>query len=91
MHRLDAGNVDRTVEILGKISKILEDWILEGSVKAETLYGIELLNEPRGWEDPIWFECRDNFYPNGYGKVRSFFSGVEESKRPWVTMQSAFR
>lgn len=89
--RLDEGNVDRTIEILGKLSTILENWILEGSIKAETLYGVELLNEPRGWEEPIWAKCRDYFYPNGYKKIRSLFSGIEESKRPWVTMQSAFR
>lgn len=91
VHWLENGNVDRTIEILGKLSDLLEVWILEGAIKAETLYGIELLNEPRGWEDPIWTTCRDNFYPNGYAKVRSFFTGIEESKRPWVTIQSAFR
>jgi hypothetical protein len=89
--RLEDGNVDRTIEILGKLSDLLEVWIQEGAIKAETLYGIELLNEPRGWEDPIWTTCRDNFYPNGYAKVRSFFTSIEESKRPWVTIQSAFR
>ena len=91
MFRLENGNVDRTVEILGKISAILEQWITEGSIKDETLYGVELLNEPRGWEQPIWDTCRDNFYPKGYNKVRTFFNGIEESKRPWVTMQNGFR
>jgi hypothetical protein len=32
----------------------METWILEGAIKAETLYGIELLNEPKGWEEDIW-------------------------------------
>ena len=83
--------MDRTLDVLSKLSEMLEIWILEGSIQAETLYGIELLNEPGGWEDPIWKTCRDHFYPNGYGRVRSFFLGIEKSKRPWVTIQSAFR
>ena len=91
LNRLDNGNVDRTITILGKLSSILEKWILEGSIKAETLYGVELLNEPRGWDEPIWAKCRDYFYPNGYKMVRSFFNKIEDSKRPWVIMQSAFR
>jgi len=65
--------------------------IIDGAIKAETLYGIELLNEPWGVEEPVWTTCRDKFYPLGYAKIREYFQQVEESKRPWVTIQNGFR
>ena len=45
---LEGLNVDRTEIVLNKISKILHDWIEEGHIKKETIYGIEVLNEPWG-------------------------------------------
>ena len=43
---LEDGNVERTVRILEKITQNMADWITEGHIQEETLYGIELLNEP---------------------------------------------
>ncbi len=48
MNWLNNGNVERTIEVIGKLANLMEQWINEGSIKAETLYGIELLNEPAG-------------------------------------------
>ena len=45
---LEGLNVERTEIVLNKISKILHGWIDEGHVKKETIYGIEVLNEPWG-------------------------------------------
>ena len=45
---LEGLNVDRTEMVLNKISKILHDWIEEGHINKETIYGIEVLNEPWG-------------------------------------------
>ena len=45
---LEGLNVERTEIVLTKISKILHGWIDEGHVKQETVYGIEVLNEPWG-------------------------------------------
>ena len=53
--RLQPGNVDRTIEVVGKLSNLMETWILEGAIKAETLYGVELLNEPFGIVEDIWW------------------------------------
>ena len=39
-------NVQRTLLILEKIARNMADWITEGHIKEETLYGIELINEP---------------------------------------------
>jgi hypothetical protein len=103
--------VDRTLRIVEKLSKLLEDWyfkvfksknllfirrinsfrINSGAFQAKTLYGIELLNEPGGWDEALWHKLRDYFYPNGYGKVRQFFQNIDPSWTPWVTVQSAFR
>ena len=43
---LEGDNVERTLRILEKITQNMADWITEGHIKEETLYGIELLNEP---------------------------------------------
>ena len=43
---LEGDNVDRTVRILEKITQNMAEWITEGHIAEETLYGIELLNEP---------------------------------------------
>ena len=43
---LEGDNVERTLRILEKITQNMADWIAEGHIKEETMYGIELLNEP---------------------------------------------
>ena len=62
---------------------MFEGWIAEGALRQETLFGIELLNEPMGWEDDLWAECHDHFYPNGYAKI--------DSSQTTVSIQQAFR
>ena len=37
----------------------MEQWINEGSIRADTLYGIELLNEPA---DSVWNTCKTSYY-----------------------------
>ena len=45
---LEGLNVERTETVLNKISAMLYGWIDDGDVKKETIYGIEVLNEPWG-------------------------------------------
>ena len=46
---LEGLNVQRTEMILGKLAKMLYEWVYEEqSVSRETIYGIEILNEPWG-------------------------------------------
>ena len=45
---LEGLNVERTETVLHKISEMLYGWIDDGYVKKETIYGIEVLNEPWG-------------------------------------------
>lgn len=79
--------VDRTIEVLKKVAQLMEDWMDEGFLKEETLYGIELLNEPFGTVYPhIWVECRDTFYYQGYDAIRSIFP----DPKFFVSIQQAF-
>jgi hypothetical protein len=80
------------VNVLGKLSALMEQWIMEGSIRAETLYGIELLNEPSNWFPGLWDTCKNSFYPDGYHKIRdNYFHGLPDDKRPWVTIMGGFR
>ena len=45
---LDELNVERTEQVLWKISEMVNEWINSGHVDKETIYGIEVLNEPWG-------------------------------------------
>ena len=46
---LEGLNVQRTEMILAKLAKMLYEWVYEEqSVSRETIYGIEILNEPWG-------------------------------------------
>ena len=46
---LEGLNVQRTEMILEKLAKMLYEWVYEEqSVSRETIYGIEILNEPWG-------------------------------------------
>ena len=45
---LDGLNVERTEQVLWKISEMVNEWINSGHVDKETIYGIEVLNEPWG-------------------------------------------
>ena len=46
---LEGLNVERTETVLRKIAEIVHEWIyIEQSISQETIYGIEVLNEPWG-------------------------------------------
>ena len=46
IHFQDGDNSERAVKVLGKMSALIKGWIDEGAIQAETIYGLELLNEP---------------------------------------------
>ena len=48
IHFQDDDNAKEAVYVLGQMALLLKSWIDEGSIKAETIYGMELLNEPAG-------------------------------------------
>ena len=79
-------NIDRTVRVNVLMTQMVLDWIEEGAIKAETFYGVEILNEPRGWEDDLWAECRDTYYPDAVKAVRAILP--EEHT---IVIQQAFR
>ena len=75
VHWLEGNNVDRTLDILDKLTRQLVSWVERGLFDQETIYGVALLNEPWGVDQEVWVEVRDNFYPKGYevsfiGKVQ---------------------
>ena len=83
---------NRTIVVLGQLSGIMEKWITEGSIRAETLYGIELLNEPASSMGNLWDTCKNTFYPNGYHKIRdNYFKSLPDDKKPWVTIMGGFK
>jgi len=71
-------NIDRTLQILEKISQTMQDWVDSGVIGIETLYGIGLLNEPHicGYESGFVYKdvCLQDFYPKGYEVIRKYFS-----------------
>ena len=66
----DSSNIHRTYIVLEMLSDMVISWIDEGYMSEYTLYGVEVLNEPAGYFEDIWVECRDNFYPNSYLTLR---------------------
>ena len=52
--------------VLEQLANLMKAWIDEGHMRRETLYGIEVLNEPAGYIDRVWEECRDRFYDDSY-------------------------
>ena len=89
VHWLEGNNVDRTLDILDKLTRQLVSWVDRGLFDQDTIYGVALLNEPWGVDQQVWAEVRDNFYPKGYevssivGKVAKLnsLSGGEERHR----------
>ena len=80
--------MDRTLDILDKLTRQLVSWVERGLFDQDTIYGVALLNEPWGVDQQVWAEARDNFYPKGYevssiGKVAKLnsLSGSEERHR----------
>ena len=74
-------NIDRTVQIVDKISQTMRQWLDAGVFSIQTLYGIGLLNEPHicgAWGDYKFMDvCLRDFYPKGYEVVRKHFSAEE--------------
>ena len=66
VHWLEGNNVDRTLDILDKLTRQLVSWVERGLFDQDTIYGVALLNEPWGVDQQVWAEVRDNFYPKGY-------------------------
>ena len=63
-------NVDRTLRIIGNIVLMAYDWIRNGDVRKETIFGVGVLNEPAGQFDQIWTLLMDEFYPRAYNTIR---------------------
>ena len=51
--------MDRTLVVLDKLTELVVDWVAAGVMSDSTLYGIEITNEPKGWEEVLWVELRD--------------------------------
>jgi len=71
-------NIDRNLDILDKISATMVEWIDQGLISLETLYGVGILNEPHicgPWYDEPKYgpACMDDFYPKAYDVVRKHF------------------
>ena len=85
VHWLEGNNVDRTLDILDKLTRQLVSWVERGLFDQDTIYGVALLNEPWGVDQQVWAEVRDNFYPKGYevssiakvAKLKSLSGGEE--------------
>ena len=54
----DEAYLDRTLDVLGRLTALVVEWI-EGGVMADTtLYGIEITNEPYGLDEDLWYQLR---------------------------------
>ena len=87
IHFQDGDKPDRAARVLGQMSQLMKDWIDEGVMRPETLAGIEFLNEPFGWFEPVWQAVRDKFYYAGYEEIRRVFP--DESVP--IALQTGFR
>ena len=58
VHWLEGDNVDRTLLVLDKITRLLVSWVERGLVGQDTIYGLALLNEPWGVDQSVWEEVR---------------------------------
>ena len=70
------------------MSALLKSWVDEGVIKADTIYGLELLNEPAtAWTPDLWDVIRDQFNYGGYDEVRKVFPDPNLK----VVVQTGFR
>ena len=69
------------------MSKLVKTWIDEGSISEETVSGIELLNEPFGFYDPVWQVVYNEFNFDGYDEIRKVFADPKMQ----VAVQTGFR
>jgi len=88
IHFQDGENSDRAVKVLSQMSTLLKSWVDEGVIKADTIYGLELLNEPAtAWTPDLWDVIRDQFNYGGYDEVRKVFPDPNLK----VVVQTGFR
>ena len=87
IHFQDGDKPDRAVKVLKQMSQLMKDWIEEGVMRSETLAGIEFLNEPFGWFDPVWDVCYNRFYFDAYDQIRSVFP----SESVPIALQTGFK
>ena len=86
IHFQDGDNPDRAAKVLRQMSQLMKDWIDEGVMQAETLAGIEILNEPHGFF-PVWDFCYNKFNSKAYDQIRSVFP----SESVPIAIQTGFR
>ena len=55
----DFAYLDRTLVIIDKLTELVVSWIASGVMSDTTLWGIEVTNEPAGWEENLWVQLRD--------------------------------
>jgi len=90
IHFQDDDNAKEAVYVLGQMALLLKSWIDEGSIKAETIYGMELLNEPAaGWRPDLWEVIRDYFNYAGHDQIRQVFPA--EMSNLSVVVQTGFK
>jgi len=74
-------NLERTVRINEKIAQTMRQWVDNGVISINTLYGIGLLNEPHicGYQSGAALKeaCLGDFYPLGYEAIRKYFTAEE--------------
>ena len=53
----DFSNMQRTLDVEVKLAEMMMSWIEDGTISEDTLYGIEILNEPGAFylsADEFW-------------------------------------
>ena len=77
---LEGGNVDRWAAMVGGIAA----WCV-AELAPEALFGLEILNEPAGYDSDMWAAVQEQINPRGYSAVRNASSGLN------VVFETAFQ
>ena len=48
IHFLENGNVNRTIKVLELVTQMVSMWVIEEHISVDSIFGIELANEPWG-------------------------------------------
>ena len=48
MHFLENGNANRTIKVLELVTQMISMWVIEEHISVDSIFGIELANEPWG-------------------------------------------
>ncbi len=63
-----------------------------GTISPSTIYGIDILNEPAGWDEDLWEFLRDEWHYEVYSRIYpSLLTLQPENQNPMFIMQQAFR